>query len=251
MDLEGYEWNFVDLALPDLPPALEGTRILHLTDLHLRTRWPRQLDDVIARVQANPPALILFTGDFVDDKRDHRPALPLVKKFISGLRSAAGMFAILGNHDGDLLAPQLHRLGVRVIAHQHVAAIVNGHPIEMIGLPGPGRLDLDEHFVRALPPKRAGVPRIVLSHYPDLIRATKSLHPDLYLAGHTHGGQICLPNEHALMTHDSLPPRMCKGAHDVGGTCLIVGRGLGFTTIPVRMFCPAEVVEIRIRGLSH
>ena len=247
MDFAGYEWNRVELALPDLPPALQGARILHVTDLHLRTRWPKQLDDVIGRVQQDPPDLILFTGDFVDDKRDHGPALPLLRKLIGGLRAKSGMFGILGNHDGDLLAPKLHGLGVRVIIHQRVDAIVTGAPVELIGRPGPDRLDLDERFLHAIPPKRAGVPRIVLSHYPDLIRATRPLHPDLYLAGHTHGGQICLPNECAVLTHDSLPRRLCKGAHDVDGTCLIVGRGFGFTTIPVRIFCPAEIVEIELK----
>jgi predicted MPP superfamily phosphohydrolase len=73
------------------------------------------------------------------------------------------------------------------------------------------------------------------------------MRPDLYLAGHTHGGQICLPNERALMSHDTFPKRMCKGAHDVEGTCLVVSRGFGFTTIPLRVFCPAEVVEIELR----
>jgi predicted MPP superfamily phosphohydrolase len=250
MDFAGYEWNVVEVALPQLAAQLEGSRMLHLTDLHLRTRWPRQLDEVIARVQADPPDLILFTGDFVDDKRDHGPAMPLVKKLIGGLRAKAGIYAILGNHDGDLLAPKLHGLGVRMIGHQRVDAILNGVAVELIGLPGPDRLDFDEHFVAALPPKRTGVPRIVLSHYPDLIRATKSAQPDLYLAGHTHGGQICLPNERAILTHDSLPRHLCKGAHDVNGTCLIVGRGFGFTTIPVRMFCPAEVVEVRLTRMQ-
>jgi predicted MPP superfamily phosphohydrolase len=245
-DLAGYEWNVVELAIPALPAALHGARLLHLTDLHLRRRWPRQLDDVIARTQADPPELILFTGDFVEDKRDHRPALPLVKRFIDGLRSRFGCYAILGNHDGDLLAPRLHAMGVRVIVHQRVDALVNGAPIELIGLPGPERVDLDERFIAAQPPKRAGVPRVVLCHYPDLIRAARPLAADLYLAGHTHGGQICLPNETAILTHDSLPRALCKGAHEVDGTCLIVARGMGFTTIPVRGFCPGEVVEVRL-----
>jgi predicted MPP superfamily phosphohydrolase len=246
IDFAGYEWNLVDLALPQLPAALEGVRMVHITDLHLRTRWPRQLDDVIERVQKDPPELILFTGDFVDDKRDHGPAMPLVKKLIGGLRAKAGMFAILGNHDGDLLAPKLHGLGVRVIVHQRVDAIVNSAPVELIGLPGPDRGDLDERFLHAIPPKQPGVPRIILCHFPDLIRAARPLQADLYLAGHTHGGQICLPNERAIFTHDSLPRHLCKGAHDVDGTCLIVGRGFGFTSIPVRAFCPAEVVEVRL-----
>jgi len=92
------------------------------------------------------------------------------------------------------------------------------------------------------------VPRIVLCHYPDLIRpAAATIAPDLYLAGHTHGGQICLPGERAILSHDSLAKSMCKGAHGYEGTCLIVSRGFGFSTLPLRVFCPAEVVEIELR----
>ena len=89
------------------------------------------------------------------------------------------------------------------------------------------------------------LPRIVLAHYPDLITSSAAMRPDLYLAGHTHGGQICLPGGRAILTHDHLPRHLCKGAHELGdGTCLVVNRGLGFATIPLRMFCPAEVIEI-------
>ena len=245
--LAGYETNRLDFSLADLPPALDGVRILHLTDLHLRRTWRAELDEIIKRTHDSPPHLIVFTGDFVDDKRDHRPALPLVEKLVRELRATHGMFAVLGNHDGDLLGPRLAAWGVRVITHQRVEAVINDAAIELIGLPGPDRLDLSDRFIHSVPPRRAGVPRIVLSHYPDLIRPAAALQADLYVAGHTHGGQMCLPSERALMTHDTLPRPLCKGANDVDGTCLLVNRGLGFTTIPARVFCPAEVIEIVLK----
>ena len=252
-DVAGWEWNCVELALPGLPVAMEGLRIVHLSDLHLRHRWPKQLDEVIEHVNADPPDLILFTGDFVDDKYDHRAGLLLVQRLISRLRSRHGMFAIVGNHDTDLLAPHLARFGVPVIVHQRLEVPVTGGEVELIGLPGPERGDLSDHFVHTLPPRQADVPRIVLSHYPDLLRPLlrAGVAPDLYLAGHTHGGQVCLPNECPIIRHDSFPRRLCKGAHDVDGTCLVVSRGFGFTTLPVRIFCPAEVVEVRLRRVMN
>ncbi|HYO07623.1 MAG TPA: metallophosphoesterase [Tepidisphaeraceae bacterium] len=261
--LAGYEWNRVELAISDLPAALQGARIVHLSDLHLTRRWRPEYDDLLSKLAERPPDLILFTGDFVDDKRDHGPALPTLERLIRGLPvgarraapnaapgagGASQIFAILGNHDGDLLAPRLAALGVPLITHRRVDAVVRGAPVEVIGLPGPDRTDLDERFLHAQPPRRAGVPRIVLCHYPDLIRPSRRLRPDLYLAGHTHGGQMCLWNEWPPMTHDALPRRMCKGAHDYHGTCLLVSRGFGFTTAPVRLWCPAEVVEVEMRG---
>ena len=250
-DVAGWEWNSVELTLPTLPPALEGVRLVQISDMHLRTRWPRQLDELIDRVNTDPPELILFTGDYVDNKHDHRPALPLVKQLVSSLKHRSGIFGIVGNHDTDLLAPHLGPIGVRVLTHQRAEVPVRDGAgvIELIGLPGPERGDLDERFLRALPPKRAGVPRVVMCHYPDLIRPVRraGVDPDLYLAGHTHGGQICLPDERAIIRHDTLPRRLCKGAHDYEGTCLVVSRGFGFTTMPLRVFCPAEAIEITLR----
>ena len=245
--LKGYEWNRVRLTLPLLPSALDGTRIVHLSDLHLRRRLPNELGEVVDRIKADPPDLVVFTGDFVDSKKDHRPALPAVERLIKSLRPRSGIFAVVGNHDGDLLPPRLIAWGVRVLMNERVETLVRGHPVELIGLAGADRIDLDERFLHTIPAKRVDVPRIVLCHYPDLLRLAAPICPDLYLAGHTHGGQICLPNELALMSHDSFPKRLCKGAHDVEGTCLVVNRGFGFTTIPLRVFCPAEVVEIELK----
>jgi predicted MPP superfamily phosphohydrolase len=248
-NLRGYEWNTLELSIRSLPDELVGSRLLHLTDVHLRHRWPAAIEDVVARTRSNPPDLILCTGDSVDDKRDHTAALPLVERLFTELRSRHGIYYVTGNHDGDLLAPHLIRWGVRVIVHQRVEVYARGRPIELIGLPGPDRIDLDERFIARQPPRQAGVPRIILCHYPDLIRAAAPLHADLYLAGHTHGGQMRLPFGSPLLTHDSLPHRMSSSAHDINGTCLLVGRGLGCTSLPLRLFCPAEVVEVELKRM--
>ena len=121
-----------------------------------------------------------------------------------------------------------------------------GGKIELIGLPGKRRNELSSRFINALPEAQPGIPRIVLSHFPDHLKRTEGLQADLFLAGHTHGGQICLPRGATLMWHDSLPRRFARGAHRVGKTWLVVSRGLGWTGFPVRTWCPPEVVEIRL-----
>ena len=197
LSARGWEWNRVEVTIADLPAELHGLRMVQISDLHLRRRWPARLDDVISRINADPPGLILFTGDFIDNKYDHRPALPHVDRLVSSLLSDHGMFAIVGNHDMDLLAPQLVRLGVSVMIHRRVEVPIGNSKLELIGLPGPDRQDLDTRFIETLPPRQPGMPRIALGHYPDLLRTLLSngCVPDVYLAGHTHGGQICLPNE--------------------------------------------------------
>lgn len=248
-DIPGVEWNVLELTVPGLDPQLDGVRMLHVGDLHLRARWMHGLDAVIERVKRDPPELVLYTGDFVDDRRDHGPAIPRVAKLMADVRGTCGTFGVLGNHDGDFLLPRLTGMGVRVIIHERVMVPVRGASIELIGFPGPERLDLNEGFLLDVEDKTPGVPRVILSHYPDLIRAAKTagLAPDLFLAGHTHGGQMCPPNGMPIMRHDSLPRWMCTGVHDFDGTCLVVTRGLGFSNLPIRLWCPAEVVEVVLR----
>jgi hypothetical protein len=203
---------------------------------------------LIAALKAHPPDLILFTGDFVDHVLDHRPALPTVERLVTQLTSRLGIFAIVGNHDGDLLSPRLPQWGVQVIDGLLARLESDDAAIELIGLPGVRRRSFDPDFVASIPRKRAGVPRIVLAHFPDQVGLIHSLRADAMLSGHTHGGQICLPRGKALITHDSLPKKMAKGVHRVGETMLVVNRGFGMTRWSLRLFCPAEVIELRLVG---
>jgi predicted MPP superfamily phosphohydrolase len=242
-----FEWNRLALPIPGLPDALEGLRILHLSDLHFRAAWFDGYDQILEQVAHDPPDLIVITGDFVEARADHRPARPFLERFLTQLKSRLGIFGILGNHDGELLGPRLRHMGVTLINGRTARLESADASIELVGVPGVSRRDLTREFLDGVGPKRNGVTRIVLSHYPDAIRRLAPLRADVVLSGHTHGGQICLPNGFPPLTHDSLPRRMSKGLHRVGDTWLLVSRGLGFATWRVRAFCPAEVVEISLK----
>ncbi len=244
----GFLYHQLPLRICGLATALAGYRILHLSDLHLRRLWGQPYDRLIERIRANPPGLILFTGDFTDDKCDHRLSLPTVQRLFRALAEAAPVYAILGNHDPDVLAPYVAELGVTFITHRRVVVDVGSAQLELIGFPGTARQDLDREFCRELPPRRLGTPRIVLCHYPDLFPAALNLDPDLYLAGHTHGGQICLPTGRAIISHDRMPKRFAKGVHRVGATTYCVTNGFGFTGLPFRLFCPPETVEFTLEA---
>jgi predicted MPP superfamily phosphohydrolase len=234
------------LPVRNLPPALQGLRLIHLTDLHLRGHWPIGLEVLLDQISANEPDLILFTGDFVDDKNDHRPALPHLSRFLKALTSRFGTYAILGNHDGLALPAAIAELPVTLLDGQRVQLTHEGAQLELIGLPGPFRYDLDDRFIRSIPPAAADVPRIVLSHFPGHWSATAPLRPDIFLAGHTHGGQICLPGGIPMLRHDPMPRRLCHGIHRLDHSWYIVGRGLGFSGFPLRLFCPNQVIEIEL-----
>lgn len=223
-----------------------GLRIVHLTDLHLRDSMPGTAicEWLARRLEADPPDLLVFTGDFCDDKfassRQVKHALAFVERLAPLARF--GTFGVNGNHDGDLVAARLESVGLRPMDGEQVRIEVRGVAVDLIGLAGtwrgdwPGFDDLDRDPTTAT---------IVLGHYPDEIRRCDRLSPDVYFAGHTHGGQIALPWR-PIITHDELPYSKSSGVHEMKGTWLVVSRGVGTTRLPIRMFAPGEVVEAKL-----
>jgi predicted MPP superfamily phosphohydrolase len=240
----GFEWNRYELEIDGLKPELDGFRILHLSDLHFNPRWSRVYEQVLQRVEAARADLVLVTGDFVDSKTKGPAAVPYVMRFLEGLKARLGVYGIAGNHDGDLLVPYLPKSGIRMVDGRRT---IVGGGVELIGTTEVAREDFDWGMMREMGSKPAGGVRVVLSHFPDTLKRLAEFRPDIVLAGHTHGGQICLPGGVPIIWHDSLPKRMCKGVHRVGRTWLCVSRGLGFTGLPFRVWCPAEVIELVLR----
>jgi predicted MPP superfamily phosphohydrolase len=239
------EWNRYRLRIPNLPPALAGLKIIHLSDQHFKPFWSGVYDRLISDVNRAHPDLILFTGDFNEDKSRSEKAIPTIRRFITPLLAKLGKYAIYGNHDAGLVG-KLDCTGVTFIDRQRHIINHNGATLELIGLPGLDRIYLDRRFINSIPPREPGTLRIVLSHYPNHILRVGHWSPDVYLAGHTHGGQICLPTGTPIITHDSLPKPLCKGVHRLGNTWFIVSRGMGFTTLPIRLFCPTEILELQL-----
>jgi predicted MPP superfamily phosphohydrolase len=245
----GFEWTKIRAPIRHLPDELVGFRFMHLSDLHLRGYWSRAYDELIEGIAASPPDLLFVTGDFIDNKHDHRPGLRTLQRLLPKLKSRLGIYGILGNHDVDVIAPYLREMGVHLIdCRRALLESGNGARVELIGLPGLDRRDLDAHFIASQPAREAGTLRIVLSHFPDQFPKTRPLRADFFLAGHTHGGQICFPNGRAVITHDRSPWPYYKGIHRRDETWYIVSRGLGYSGVPVRLNCPAEVAEITVIG---
>jgi len=243
---KGWEWNRITLSIADLPAGLDGFRIVHLSDFHLRKEWSADWDDLLDRLKQAEADIVLITGDYVEDKRDHRPALPAVRQLIQGLQSRLGTYGIIGNHDGPLLARRIANEKITLLDQERLEIETGSGMLELIGLPGFTREELNLDFVNSLPAKSRGIPRIVLSHFPDTIKRTPTLDADIFLAGHTHGGQVCLPGGFPILRHDSLPRKYTKGAHRWGNTWLVVNKGFGFSGISIRVFCPAEAIEITL-----
>jgi predicted MPP superfamily phosphohydrolase len=243
-----FAWRRRTLGVRELPRELDGLRVLHVSDLHTRHYWPASYDILLERIAVDPPDLLLVTGDFVEDKRDHMPAVPHVKRLVAGFQARLGCFGTLGNHDLYHFAPHLDNTNVTLLEGARRLLHVGNAAIELIGLPGVHRNDYDQRFVRTLPPRGSRTLRIVMSHFPEHLTRTRGLDPDLFLTGHTHGGQVCLPGGIPLITHCNLPRALRRGLHRIGRTWHVVNHGIGYSGLPLRTFCASEVLELQLRA---
>jgi predicted MPP superfamily phosphohydrolase len=243
----GFEWNTYEVSLPNLPAALDGFRLVQLSDMHCQPHWQTAYDELIDRIRADEPDLIVFTGDLIDYINKPWECLPTARKLLPLLRASHGLLGVFGNHDRLVDPADYNGTPLRMIDGQRLLIHHEGAQLELIAVPGPERIDCPHDFGKSMQPKSVGIPRIMLAHFPDHIRRLKVLQPDIYLSGHTHGGQACLPGGIPIQRHDSLPIKYFKGVHQLYGTHFFVSRGFGFSTFNFRAFCPSEVIEIVLR----
>lgn len=237
-----------EVDLPNLHGDLDDLRILHISDLHLGTRWNEAYEHVIHTANGLCADLVVCTGDIVDDRRSHRPAMPIVKRLLPAFRSRFGFFTILGNHDSLAMGPELTEMGLHVLSGKRHHLSIGAAKLELIGAPGIYRKHLANDFVTRFMPPARGTPRVVLAHFPDHFPHLLPLQPDLYLCGHTHGGQVCLPGGFPILRHDISPRHLCKGHHRRENVHYIVNQGLGFSGFRIRLFCPPEIVLITLKS---
>jgi len=224
-----------------LPTGTRPLRIVHVSDLHCdpRVRLEDRLPQAVARER---PDLILFTGDTVNS-----PAtLPVFKRCISALARMAPTFAVRGNWDvwywGNL--DLYGQTGVRLLNGEGVMLTVKGARVWVTGVD----YGAADRIGLAVGPASAGVFTILLYHSPDGIAQAARSGADLWLAGHTHGGQVALPFYGALVTLSSTGKKYESGLYRVGGTWLYVNRGIGMEGgLPrVRFLARPELTVIEI-----
>ncbi len=230
------------VAIPRLPEQLQGVRILHLSDLHLDS-FPEFGERLAALVRPLEFELAIVTGDFRFTARGKmEPMLRSVAPLCKELRRAPlGSFAVLGNHDTLDMVPRLEAMGLRVLLNERIER--EGYALAGVD---------DSYFFRTYDLGRAldGRPddqfTILLSHTPDLVQRAAKMGVDLYLCGHTHGGQICLPGGFPLVVNTTAGRRYIGGAWKEGAMLGYTSKGVGFSNVPLRTNCPAEIVVHRL-----
>lgn len=272
----GFEVRAFRLRRVDVPVLRNGAgpiRVLHLSDLHLVPNQRRKIEWVRG-LAALEPDLVVDTGDNLA----HTDAVPAALRAMEPLLQGPGAF-VLGSNDyhgprpknpaaylagpsavlgsaprlptGDLVRG-LTDGGWADLDNARTTIDVRGARIDLVGVDDPhiGRDRYLDVSARADP---AADLTLGVTHapYQRVVDAMTADGADLVLAGHTHGGQLCVPGWGALVTNCDLPVRYASGLHRWqhrrDSTWLHVSAGLGTSPYaPVRFACPPEATLLTL-----
>lgn len=236
----------IDLTLPRLPAALDGLRLLHLTDLHVE--WAADVAHrALDAAEALAPDLVAVTGDFI--VRRATPELERVLDRLAGLGAPLGVWCIRGNHDiwhdPEAATEALRRRGLPLLDNRAVAIDGGGAFVRLVGVEHPwNRVESWDRLLY----RNGDSLCIALSHTPDHFPRLARAGVDLVLAGHTHGGQWRLPGVGSVIVPSRHGRRFDAGLFAHRGAHMWVSRGLGCVGLPVRLNCPPEITLITLRA---
>jgi len=233
----------MDLSFPDLPKEFHGFTILHLSDLHL-DGIPCLEDIVLRQLDNREVDICVLTGDY--RAALHGPMKQVMKSLetlVKGVNSRNGFLGILGNHDSCHMVEPMERMGIRMLINENFHVERSGASLQFIGTD-------DVHYYytdQALHSMEAADDgfSIALVHSPELYDVAAEMGIDLYLCGHTHGGQVCLPGGLPILTHVNRGRRFYKGHWRYKDLQGITSLGIG-ASVPVRFNTRGEVLILRL-----
>ncbi len=237
--IEPYRLEITHHVIPTEKWSEGRIRVVQISDLHCDYR-KRLEDDLVLAVEELNPDIIVFTGDGTNPPH----GLKIFQETLAKMDSPLGKYGIKGNW--DMNRPQLFNgTGFEEINGRTILIEKDGCRLQLTGL----RYDNTGNVWKAL----HRVPRedfsLFLYHTPDLLGYLADLPVDLYLCGHTHGGQVCIPGYGAVITFSRFGKTYESGQYKVGNFDLYVNRGMGMeggVAPRIRFWCRPELAVFDI-----
>lgn len=235
------------IMLPRLPRAMDGTRLVVVSDIHL---GPLRGKDHVARIVESINKLdadvVAIVGDLVDGSVEERGpgAEPL-----SGIQSRHGSFFVTGNHDyysgHDAWRERLDELGIRTLRNERTELQIRGGALDLAGVNDVegDRYEDGPDFARTFADRDPTLPVVLMAHQPVQARSAARYGVDLQVSGHTHGGQMW---PFGLIA--GLEQPVVSGLGRVDGVPVYVTNGAGFWGPPVRVGAPPQVTLLELRA---
>lgn len=237
------------VGLKRLPAALDGLRIVQLSDIHHSPFTGReQIERAVETANSLQPDIIALTGDYISHEREY--AAPCAE-MLGKLRARCGVYAVLGNHDhwvdAALVADLFRAEGIKVLINEGMRFEDKGASFWLAGVDD--TMVGQEDIPLSLAGSRADEMKLLLAHNPVVLRRAARAGVDLVLSGHTHGGQVTLRSERSAS--GKVRRRILRGLGRHGETQIYVTRGLGTVVLPVRYGCLPEVTHLQLRSVEQ
>jgi hypothetical protein len=165
-----------------------------------------------------------------------------MRTILQAVRARHGVLAILGNHDEADIALGLAKMGVRMLIND---AVETAGGFWIIGVDDAHYYGCDD-LSSPLATVPEGAFKLLLAHTPELYAEAAEAGIDLYLCGHTHAGQVCLPGIGPLLLNAACPRAYTRGRWRHRNTEGYTSSGVGCSLLPVRYNCPPEITRIEL-----
>jgi len=233
-------------SFAELPAAFDGFRILFLVDLHLDGL--EGIDHRICRLLEGIEAdLCLLGGDLrMKIYGESGAAIAKLQSVMQHVRAPSGAFGVLGNHDCIEMLPELEDAGLVMLVNDAVSLDRGEERIWIAGVDDPHYYRLHDAG-KATREIEAGGFTVFLAHSPEAYLDGAANGAQLYLCGHTHGGQVCLKEGVPIITNSRAPRYTASGSWKFASMQGYTSRGVGPSSIPVRFNCPGEISLITLK----
>lgn len=252
------ELNAYTIQSKQIPSSFDGFRIAQLSDLHIE-KTEKANEKLLAMVREATPDIIVITGDMIDC---HRTNVESALRFAEKAVEIAPCYYIAGNHESLIteeylqLKSGLIERGITVLEDEKIELERNGETISLIGVEDPGFsvhyltgdcAQVMEDKLQSLDIEES-VYNILLSHRPELFDLYVQYGADLVFTGHAHGGQFRLPLIGGLYApNQGIFPEYDSGLYTSGNTNMLVSRGIGNSSFPLRFNNRPEVILVELK----
>ena len=272
LDTKTVRTERMEVMIPNLPENLDGFKIAHISDLQADNRTVKsRMENYVNAVNKLEPDIILFTGDLVTYGEEH---IDIGTKMMGRLKARYGVYACLGDHDywanPEMVVRSLREAGVIILEDEDYTLDIKPKKSSLMGLDMAtedgsftGSTNIHMTFVTNIYSKRPNKEilktlatkdtnpalKIFVTHQPseELIRFAAKKNYDIFLAGHTHGGQVVIMLFGVKLTPVLFETSFLSGQYRFDSMFVNVNNGLGLTFSPVRYNSPATVTLIELR----
>lgn len=235
--------------------SIEDLKILQLSDMHISEYFDeKDLIKVVEKINEEAPDIVVFTGDLIDayNEYENKDNVNKIWEAMKCINAPLGKYAIYGNHDYGGGAERVYKMvmensGFVLLKNEKIA--LEDYNINIIGMDDSifGNYE-KEKLINYLDDESYN---IVLSHEPDVVDYLLEYNIDLFLSGHSHGGQVNLPLVNSLPL---LAKKYTGGIYSFNNfrqTILYVNIGLGTSQMPLRFMAPPELSVFMLKSMNN